>query len=143
MAKMVDISVLGDKKLMRQLRRLAGPAQKKVVRKALREGGRPVLASTQAKVPVKTGALKNSLKLRAIKYKSRDRFGVAVRTGTREQLGIDADDPYYYPMAVEVGTAKAPAHSYLRAGMDETREQAKGIITREIASGIIREARKG
>ena len=66
----VDISVLGNKQLQKQLKLLEGNMQKKIVRQALRAAAKPVLASAKAKCPVgKTGRLKKSLKLRAMKQR--------------------------------------------------------------------------
>jgi HK97 gp10 family phage protein len=141
MAKMVDISILGEKALQRKLKRLAGPAQRKIVMKALREGGRPVLAAAKARVPVATGRLRKSLRLRK-RRTSGSFFGMEVRTGTREELGISPDSKGYYPMSVEFGHAGVAARPFLRPAMDGQRSKALRIIGREIAAGILREARK-
>lgn len=142
MAKMISIEVLGDKALQRKLRALPIAMEKKIVRKALREAGRPILASAKALVPVRTGALKKSLRLRALK-RSRGSFGVQVRTGTREELGIPADAPYYYPMAVEVGTGHAPAHPYMRPALKSNEGKSIRIAAAEIRRGIEEVARSG
>lgn len=145
MAKMVDISLLGDKALQRKLQRLPYAMQKKIVRPSLREAARPMLATAKAIVPVETGRLKKSLKLRAMKVHRRDQFGVVVFTGKREELGIPADDKSYYPMSVEYGHGgphPAPAHPFLRPAFDANKEGAKAIIAREIGQRITTEARK-
>ncbi len=148
MAKIVDISILGDKQLQRKLRRLATQVQKKIVKKALREAGRPVLAAAQQKAPVgKSGRLKKSLKLRARKQR-RGEFGVEIRTGTRTELGIAADASGFYPMSIEYGFTharsgqKVPAQSFLRAAIDENARKAKTIIISEVRVGLTREAMK-
>lgn len=144
MAKMVDITMLGDKKLSRKLARLPVAMQRKVVRPSLRAGAKPMLASAKQNCPVKTGKLKKSLKLRALKAR-RGNFGVMVRTGTREDLGIPADAKGYYPIAVEFGHGgpqPAPAHPYIRPAFDTNKERAKRIIAREIGMRITAEARK-
>ena len=141
MAKMIDISLLGDKELTRKLHRLEIAVQRKIVRHALREGARPVLAAAQQNCPVQTGRLKASLKLRALKAK-RGNFGVQVATGMRDELGIAADDPNYYPMSVEYGHGSVAAQPFLRPALDDNAQQAKAIIAREIGQGIESEARK-
>ena len=134
----VDISVFGDKQLQRALKALPINVEKKVVRQALRKAAKPVLDTAKSLVPVKTGALKKSLKLRALRKQKRGQFGVQVMTGTREQLGIAADDPYYYPMAVEVGTAKAPAHPFMRPALDQNREATYRLVAELVRTGITR-----
>jgi len=149
--KMIDISILGDKQTARRLHRLVSKVQKRVVGKALRAGGKPVLAATKAKAPVDTGRLKGSLKLRTARLSRRRKrqgeFGMEVRTGTREELGLAPDATGYYPISQEYGWklrggGAAPARPYMRPAADERRREALGIIGREIASGVKREARR-
>jgi len=142
MAKFIDIQMIGDKELQRKLRELPIAMERKIVRKALREAARPVLAAAKALAPVLTGRMKAGMKLRAEKAK-RGHFGVQVVTPTRKELGIAGDDPYYYPMAVEVGTAKMPAHPFMRPALDANREKGIAIAAREIRAGIEAEARRG
>ena len=137
----IDISLIGDKVLQRKLKRLPIATQKKIVRKALREGGRPVLAAAQQNVPVRSGRTKASLKLRARKAK-RGSFGVDVRTGTRAELGIPENDPSYYPFSVEYGHGNVAAQPFMRPAMDDNRDKALRIIGKELGAGILREARK-
>lgn len=147
MAKIIDITMVGDKALQRKLNRMVDKVQKKIVTKGLRAGGRPVLVAAQAKVPVDEGKLKESLKLRARRAR-RGEFGMQVITGTRAELGIPADAPGYYPMAIEYGFTHArsgepiPARSFIRAATDEQRGTALGIIGRVIGREIEMEARK-
>lgn len=147
MAKGVDVSLLliGEKGLQRKLDRLAPALQRRIVRKAAREAGRPILATAKTLCPVGLGApgrkhLRDTLKMRAVK--SRSSIGVKVQTGTREELGIDPGDPYFWPAALEFGHDNVPAHSYLRAAMDQNRATSLGIMSREIGAGITREAKR-
>lgn len=142
---MIDISMLGDKKLQRQLSKLPARVEKRIVRKALRAAARPVLRAAKQKCPVDTGALKKGLKIRARK-RSRKSFGVDVSTPTREKLGIASDSKWYYPALVEYGYVRKgityAARSFLRSAKDATRSAALAILKREIGAGVIREARK-
>jgi len=141
MSPYIDISLTGDKALQKKLNRLPKVMQKKIVRKALREGARPVLASARSKAPVRTGAMKKSLKLRARRAR-RGNFGVEVRTGTRAELGIPENDPGYYPFSVEFGHGNVPAQPFMRPALDENREPALKIIGREIGRGVEQEGKK-
>lgn len=136
----VSIKLTGDKELQRKLKALQGKDQKKVVRKALRAGGKIILAESKRLVPVDSGRLKKSLKLRAAKGK-RQTFGVQVMTGSREELGIDPNDKYYYPAAIELGIDQKRSRSYLRAAVKSKKRQFFAAFGREVAAGILRIAR--
>lgn len=137
----VDISLLGDKKLIRKLKRMEPAVQKRIMRKALRAGARPVRDESRRRAPILTGRLKKSIKIRALK-RSRNKLGVLVQTGTRAELGIDPDDRYYYPAHVELGHGSVPAIPYLRGALDSKAQEALRIIQREAWNGISAEARK-
>jgi len=144
MAAGVDISLIGNKQMQRKLRRLGKLIQKKIVKKALREGARPVLKSAQANAPVDTGLLKRSLKLRVLKTKrGGDVFGVGVMTGSRDQLDIAPDDPYYSPTAVEFGHGEVPAQPFMRPAMDMNRQRSADIIADVIKAEIKKAVRGG
>ena len=134
MAKFIDIKVTGDRETQMALDSLTRAVGTRIVIEALDVAGQPVLAAARQKAPALTGKLKRTLGL--YKLKTRKKIGVRVSTGTREELGIAADDPYYYPMAVEVGTAKAPAHPYLRPALDENRQRCIDIAAYEIRKGV-------
>ena len=131
----VDISVLGNKQLQKQLKLLAGNMQKKIVRQALRAAAKPVLAAAKAKCPVKSGRLEKSLKLRAMKRK-RGQFGVRIKTGTKAELGIPADDKFYYPAHVELGHGSVPAVPYMRSALEENRSSSLRIVALMVKAGI-------
>jgi len=135
----IDISVLGDKKLQKQLKNIELKMQKKIVKKALRMGTKVVLARAKALVPVSLGNtqgkhLRDTLKIKA--FSKKGVFGSTVITGTREQLGIDANDRWYYPAHVELGTKKMSPRPYLRPALRNNVEKIKRIVGVEIKRGI-------
>ena len=134
----IDLSLLGDKRLERQLKRLPVIAQRKVVRRAMRDAARPVLAEAQRLCPVDSGAMRASLKIRAAGAKAG--MGVVVQTGSREELGIPADQPFYYPFAVEYGHRNAAAHPFMRPAMDNMRPTAMAIVARVVRERLPIEA---
>jgi hypothetical protein len=78
----ITLVITGDKETNAKLAKLAGPDQKKAIRKASREALRPVLAQVKATAPRRTGALSRAAKIRAI-TRSRVRIGSMVTvTGT-------------------------------------------------------------
>ena len=119
MSKFVDISMTGDKKLQAKLKKLEFNLQKKIVRNAVNRAILPVRDKAKSLVPVDSGLLRQS-----IKRKSGVRKGVArarIVTGTKAQLGIPIDAKGYYPAAIEYGTSKTPARSFLRKALTSLR----------------------
>lgn len=139
---LVDISLVGDKALQRKLKSLDFALQKKILRKALRAGAKPVRDAARTNAPVREGKIKKSIKVRAMK-RSRKGIGVLVAVGTRQELGISEEDFYNYAVGTELGTSKAAAQPYLRPALDSKSSEALKIIAREIDAGIKSEARKG
>jgi len=142
----IDISFLGDRELEKKLRKLGDPrTQASAARSALRDGAKVVLGESQRLVPVRTGRLKESLKVRAFSAgsrKKRGEFGREVRTGTREELGIAPDDPGYYPAAVEFGHGNVPPRSYLRAAAQNVKTEALATVRSALWRRIQQEARR-
>jgi len=123
--------------------------QKKIGRKATREGAKAVLVRARTLVPVKSGKLRKGLRVRSLK-RSRTRFGHKVATPTREYLGIPAKDkhgkvPAYYPAVLEYGTKGGKrlesggvsrprvAKSYLRRALHEGRAEAVSVMQKVVA----------
>lgn len=140
MAGFVDITLLGAAELQQQFKLLPLKVQKKILRQGMRKSGKLVRDEARRLVPVDTGALKQSLKVRAAPGK-RGTFGIRIMTGERSELGIDPDAQGYYPAAVEFGTKTQPAQSYLRAAADAKREEVFALMRESVNAGI-REAIK-
>lgn len=160
--RMIDISLLGDREAERKLHRLDVALQRKIVRAALRLGARPVRDEAKRLAPVLTGKMRDTITIKALRAR-RGNFGVQVQTGTRAQLGIEPNDPYYYPAAVEFGHAgpghgltpkerrrkrrveaskEIPANPFMRPALDNKAGEAKSAIAGAIRTGIEREAGK-
>lgn len=135
MSTEIDIRVFGDKELQRKLKALPLILQKKILRSAMRAGGKIVLDSAKQRVPVDTGALQASLKLRAMK-RSKNVLGVQILTGKGFFVGKQ-----FYGAFLELGTHKLPARPYLRPALEENRTSVLGLMQQEIASRIAAEAR--
>jgi HK97 gp10 family phage protein len=134
----------GVEDLVKQLRKLRGTAIRKVYRQAVREAARPVLATAKQIVPVDTGRLKRSLKIRAGR-RSRRIISVVVKPGTRSELGIAPDASGYYPAHIELGfrrgTTKFPGNRFLRDAILLERADAIRIISARVKEGIKRASR--
>ena len=143
----VSIDLKGAKELARKLDNLPKRVEKKVLRQALRSGMRPIHMAAQAYAPIDTGKLKRSIKLRAIKRNRKGFVGVKITTGSGFFRGEE-----FYGAFQEFGWRQGPRrlgnqrrqvpgkHFFLRAANNK-KDQAAGIVTQEIASGIIREAK--
>ena len=121
MAGSFDLQLFGDKKLDKALGDLSRIQQRKVMKTAQRAAFNPLLKQIKAAVPKDTGALRKSIKLRALN-RSRVRSGVSIRTGTRSELGIPEDASGYYPAHVELGHEGATPVAYIRATFDANKE---------------------
>ena len=130
----IDISLLGDKRLQNIFKQAPVKIQKKVLRPALRAGGKIVRNSARQKAPIETGSLKRSIKLRALP-RSRSRIGVL----------ISSDQKHYVMM--EFGWQSSPTEfeaprPFLRPALRDNEANVKGTIRREIRRKLFSELRK-
>lgn len=148
---MFDISITGDKALQRKLDRLAGPAQRRVMRGATKKTATATKKFllrniSGGKIHVYTGRLLRAFKAQRARgekpIKNKKDIVAAIPLPTRAELGIAPDDKYYYPTAVEFGHKRAPAHPYMRPAVDEHYSELIGGLAENIAVGIVREAAK-
>ena len=119
--------------------------QKKILNKAVRRAMNPVLQKARALAPQDTGALKASLRIEARKPSRKDKKSIYVNPsdvvigtvttapGTvlrkkrfynkktkQSQVGIDSDAR---AIANEFGTAKMPAHPFMRPALESSTMQ--------------------
>ena len=126
---------IGDKK-----------ATSKILIPAVRESMKPVLAKARADAPVDTGGLKRSLQVEARRPNRKDKRSkyiantdtvislVTTAPGKKlAKLGIKSDAR---AIAQEFGTARNPAHPYLRAALESQSTSVvnnlAGILARRI-----------
>lgn len=142
MGKGVDIRILGDKELERKFASLAVKIQKKLAKAAIGVAIKEVLKRAKQLVPVKSGALRDSLHIKSLKGRGKI-IGYRVSTGSRETLGIDAKDKYFFPAAVEFGHGNVSAKPFIRPAIDSQKSRLLGIIASELGGKIEEEARNG
>jgi len=135
--------------------------RRKLLRQAVNEAGKIVLAAAKARVPKgATGQLRRSLGRKVKVYRS---SGTAVAiVGPRKGYKIDVDgravDPVHYAHLVEYGrraaavktrkvlstgkvvfgrkAAAVPAHPFMRPALDSTRDAVRQAMTRIILEGL-------
>ena len=126
----MDIKITGIKQIEKKLSGMETKIARKVVRQALKKAAKPILAAAKRNAPVKTGALKKSLRVRVMK-KKKHRYGVMVATSAKWFTGET-----FYAAFVEYGTKHLPARPFLRPAMDSQKTAAEKILKQEILSGI-------
>jgi len=134
-----SVSISGDRKTQRAFDKLKKGAQGKVLRPALRAGAKVVKEAAQARAPKLSGAMARTMQVRS-KRMSRKRvrvehggikpIAIAARTAPRAKLNIEADDPYYYPAAVEFGTSKMEGRHFLEESGKASRGTALSTVRR-------------
>lgn len=108
------IKLFGAKEMEAAFARLETNVQRAIFRRVMRGILRKIVATARSLVPVLTGRLKRSLKVRALK-RSRTRFGVQIFT----------DAPYAF--AVETGRRVSKRGSRALTERGRLRAEAKGI----------------
>ena len=135
MAK-VTIAITGDKELNRKLKKL-GKDSKKAVKKATKPALKPVMEESRNLAPVKTGALRRSIKVRALK---RSRVWV----GSRVTTALGKGQNQFYGAFQEYGTKRGITPKlFMTRAAERKRQQALGIYKRELANQIIAIAKGG
>lgn len=137
--------ITGMQQLKKQLSALPEKVQKKIYRQAMRPAmkiiHKEIIDNT---VPVDTGMLKDSLKVRAAK-RSKQYVGVDIVTEakdfTKTKDGAETETPYYSAF-LELGTKHIEARGYMRRAVDNKGEEALDVATDKIAKLIEKEAAK-
>ena len=135
----LQVQLSGVKEVTKALAQFHPTLQKKLQRRATRRAAKPVQDTAKSLAPIRTGTLRKNILIRAIKRKRGSRIiGAKVVTATRERLGIDEDDKFYYPAIMEYGAASRniPARPYLRPAMDANRDKVRAIYKVELKINI-------
>ena len=130
----------GDKRLNRKLMKLRGPDAKKAIRKSTRPALKPVLQEAKNNVPVDSGALKKSLKIRSLP-RSRTSIGARVTSGDTGKRAFSGEQ--YYGAFVEFGTKHQKGQKFLKRAADRKRKQAIRIYGEHIGRNIKELGKRG
>lgn len=109
--------------LDRKLKKLPEDIAKKALKKAVRAGGQVILDDASRRVPVRTGRLKKSLR---VKVRKSSRHGAIAKIGTNA--------PHAH--LLEFGTVRMGARPYMRPAFDSKREAAVDEICKELKKQI-------
>ena len=152
----MSLTIAGAQELERNLATLGQRVHKKVVRKAVREGQRPLLAATKANARSLVGGemgatIAKHLQIRAPKrQRRRGSYSLLVQL----RPGIDAfvhisqsGKRSYIPAAIEYGhmsgESYVPPIPFAREAAEATRNESMRRFTEEMRIGTLREAIKG
>lgn len=137
---MAAVTITGDKALDRKLATMDQKLETKLLRKAVRIVAKDVADTAKRLVPVDSGRLRRSIKVRAAKRSRRNRGVVKVRVTTGQQDKLFVGEAFYGGM-VEFGTSKMEAQPFLRPAEIQNRIAAKSRFTLAIREIIAEEAR--
>lgn len=145
MARPAGITVIGDKKLIKKLKRLGPRIFKKSIKKPLRRGAKPFVKSARGAAQRETNTLRKSLGVRIRTY---GRSGVIMALiGPRSSItGVGPDGrvrkPVKYAHLVEFGTDETPARPFMRPAWEQNKQAAAKRIPIEIRAEVEKLAMK-
>lgn len=127
------VEVQGIKEIERTLKSFGTDVAIKITKKALRAGAKIILTEAQSKVPVKTGKLRDSLKITS--RKKGDRFSYAVGTSNNKNLFVGKT---FYAGFIEYGAPARglPARPFMRPAFDAKSAEAVKAIMDAYAKAI-------
>jgi len=165
----IKLDLTGERELMRKLDRLSDKAGRRVLRKAMRAGARPIVKHAKQIVPVESGGLKQSIGTRfrwygrtgtdvavigpRIKYKKervggklktvRDEKGhrITVLAGQHGYLIEYGTGPRYTKKGVFRGIG--PAMPFMRPAWDAEKGASERAAVRKLREEVEKEARRG
>ena len=129
----VSVRVAGWAKVTSNIEELERRITRGVMREALTKSGRIMAAKAKANAPVKTGALKRSLKM---KVKTSRKKGVVVA-----RIGA-AGPPGRYLHLVEFGSSRIGPNPFMRGAFESTKEDVSAKYHAELVTAIPRIAAK-
>ena len=150
MADGVSIQVHGLRELEEELAKFGPEVAKRVLRKAIKEGGEPMRAEAARLAPrSSSGADKKGwhladsifMKIGTKKGKSWVETLFGVEQGSVTAM-IGFDKYTFYGMFQELGTRFHAAHPFLRPAFDNESENAVRMIAAELKRGIEAQAKK-
>lgn len=140
----VEVHPINAKEVRLAVRNLPRIVLGKAARRAFRDGAKIMKSAIQDQIREKglidTGNLLRNITI----FSVGGRRGVAfkIATGTRAKMGIAADDPYYYPAALEYGTPTIPPQCFVRAAFLNKAKEVERTVTRRLEQLILAAAKR-
>ena len=120
----VDGAVKGAKEIAKELKDM-GENAKDILIQAATSGGNIALTDAIEHCPVRTGALKNSLKLRVSKV-----------SPTKAEITVEYDKSLKYGTFVELGVKGREPNPFLRNAIDNNVQKINDAIVQQLAKGV-------
>jgi len=139
----VDMRLLGDNALIKQLRRLSLAASRKIVSPALTKVAKQFAKDSTAAMPADTGMLK-SIGMQVVPAtRRRGTIGKYVQTPGREELDLpqwskDGPGKWYYPTHVELGHGEVAPRPFIRGTMKTKRKDYVRMLSNLLKKRILR-----
>ena len=140
----MQLTLTGDKALLKKFKRLGSTVQRRVVRRPLTAALSPILKGAKREAPKESKALSKSIGKKVKTYKGAVWGAVGPRTGDRYTVEYQGRlrVPSRYAHLVELGTRYKPAKPFLRRSLDENRGRALRIQADGIRKNVLKEAAK-
>lgn len=164
----IKVSVSGLRELDRALGLLPKATARNVLKRTLDKAAQPIVEAAKAEVPVKSGALRDSIKAspRVKNQVGRSEYSAAMRAGLgksaaraaliaarRANKGQGSFAEVFvgpargkgvvrYAHLIEFGSARLPPRPFMRPAWDANRMRALEIIKAELGAEIIKAARR-
>lgn len=123
----MKVTITGDKALLSKLSKLRKTQAKKAIRVGSRAGSKIIQSAAKENVPVVTGALRTSIKVRAL---PRSRKWTGTQVTTRVEGGVP------YASFVELGTHRMKARKFIKGAVEQAGATAAQTFIDGIASEI-------
>ncbi|KOF56120.1 phage protein, HK97 gp10 family [Clostridium sp. DMHC 10] len=125
---MAEIELTGVDEILNRLQQM-GENVVRLENKALKNAAEPVLEDAKANVPIRTGKLKEGLKIGKIKNKDGVKYIL---------VGVDRGDnsEIFYGKFIEFGTSKRAAHPFLQPAYEKNKNRIKEIIAATLKEGL-------
>jgi hypothetical protein len=158
---MIEMKLEGGRELEAKLLNIERKMGKKIVRQAVREGGKEILTAAKSNargiVGGRMGAvIAKALQVRAMKKQRQGQYAVQVRHSEKynDELVDTTKDGrrHYVPNAIEYGHAApgdargaktVPARPYLRPAFDSRKGRATKLVHKTLIDGVEREWKSG
>lgn len=133
------VVITGVASVDRRLKSLIPRLQKKVIRKAMRDGLKVIKQETKAQSPIETGETKRNVSVRALKKRKRNLIAMEVRIKAVDSLKrtTKSGEVYFYPALVEY-----EPDPFMKRAYDTKGRSARNETMKQIHLGIDREASK-
>lgn len=125
---MDNIELSGVDEILNKLQKI-GANVSKLENQALRNAAEPVLEDAKANAPVRTGKLKEGLKISSIKIKEGMKYVL---------VGVDKSDnsKIFYSKFIEFGTTKMSARPFLGPAYEKNRREIIEEIKNTLREGL-------